>query len=46
MMFRSLFLSIATRTIGRRTSFMPLRVSFPTIGFTMTTLSAIIGFSI
>jgi len=45
-MFRSLFLSFATRMIDRRASFMPLMISFPTIGFTMTTLSTIIGLSI
>ncbi len=43
MMFKSMFLSFAATMIDRRTSFMPLMVSFPTVGFTVTTLSAIIG---
>ena len=42
-MFRSLFLGFAANLIDRRTSFMPLMISFPSIGFMVTTLSAIIG---
>lgn len=45
-MFKSLFLNMAANMIDRRTSFMPLMVSFPTIGFTVTTVSALVGLAI
>ncbi|CUR52181.1 protein of unknown function [Nitrosotalea devaniterrae] len=45
-MFRSLLLSFAARMIDRRTSFMPLMISFPSIGFIVTTSSTIIGLTI
>ena len=45
-MFKSLFLNMAANMIDRRTSFMPLMISFPTIGFTVTTVSALVGLAI
>jgi hypothetical protein len=45
-MFRSLFLGIAANMIERRTSLMPLMISFPSIGFTVTTLSTLVGLGI
>lgn len=45
-MFKSLFLSFAVNMIDRRTSFMPLMISFPSIGFLVTTLSAVVGLGI
>jgi hypothetical protein len=45
-MFKSLFLNVAANMIDRRTSLMPLMISFPSIGFMITTISALVGLGI
>jgi len=43
---RSMFLDFACKFVERRSSMMPILISFPTIGFVVTTSLAIIGLSI
>jgi len=43
---RSMFLNFASKFVERRSSMMPILISFSTIGFVFTTSLAIIGLSI
>ena len=43
---KSMFLKFASKFVERRASIMPTLISFPTIGFVVTTAFVIIGLSI